>query len=676
MSKLINKILIEWSYRVDDGMIDLENYTHLSILREVLNDMKLPAEVIMEVMGNITESEASEKAGLKHIGGAYYSKTGEKPATHRTSDGKLVKVGGGKVKTNDKPTDKPTETKSSRESIDTIDGDTKKKALNKEEKAPGNESSVINEIGVGIGMSHIDENPNITSEELEEKLFEEMMDTKIGKSNKEKATRNACKASAQSAIREHSRTQQTIKKNDMNPETTKVSHVFGAKQSLDNTVKHLEEAGVTKVNGIDFDPDYKKIILAGGAGKNPTDTMVVMLDNSTKPPKCIINHTSNKTTSDDIQGNSGPDKNADYVMNQADKDLKQGNITKEEHTKITEETTVLRENFVNAQNQIEELINKQFSRMESDINDDSKRKELLNIIKNVSTGEKPAKYWGALSKRYAKKLGIDLKNRKFDEKTGAFDPPLSDEEEVKILSAYQKEMKDFATSEEDVKEPPKWAIQIMARKTMYPPPTDELNELYQYQHQLITDTRKKIDDIKEGYGTRIAAQNVFERLHLDVVQGHNPGGIPVENFEVNMGINRSGRRYDKDGNTWHHTGAGYYKKINPETGKPEGKSEKGTKLGLTDGNKPVIVNQNTISKALGVKPPAKDILNRIRVGEVKSGKGKSGVATIYGTNIDGEEVIIGYQTIRPKQGAGSKHQDTISFHNDFQRRLVEASEEL
>ena len=143
-----------------------------------------------------------------------------------------------------------------------------------------------------------------------------------------------------------------------------------------------------------------------------------------------------------------------------------------------------------------------------------------------------------------------------------------------------------------------------------------------------------------------------------------------------MGINRSGRRYDKDGNTWHHTGAGYYKKINPETGKPEGKSEKGTKLGLTDGNKPVIVNQNTISKALGVKPPAKDILNRIRVGEVKSGKGKSGVATIYGTNIDGEEVIIGYQTIRPKQGAGSKHQDTISFHNDFQRRLVEASEEL
>ena len=33
MSKLINKILIEWSYRVDDGMINTESYTHLGILR-------------------------------------------------------------------------------------------------------------------------------------------------------------------------------------------------------------------------------------------------------------------------------------------------------------------------------------------------------------------------------------------------------------------------------------------------------------------------------------------------------------------------------------------------------------------------------------------------------------------------------------------------------------------
>ena len=57
MNSLIKKILIEWSYRLDDGMIDLENNTHLSILREVLSDMKLPTKVILEVMSNITEKE-------------------------------------------------------------------------------------------------------------------------------------------------------------------------------------------------------------------------------------------------------------------------------------------------------------------------------------------------------------------------------------------------------------------------------------------------------------------------------------------------------------------------------------------------------------------------------------------------------------------------------------------
>ncbi len=57
MNNLIKKILVEWSYRLDDGIIDLENYTHLSILREVLSDMEISSEVIIEVMSNITEKE-------------------------------------------------------------------------------------------------------------------------------------------------------------------------------------------------------------------------------------------------------------------------------------------------------------------------------------------------------------------------------------------------------------------------------------------------------------------------------------------------------------------------------------------------------------------------------------------------------------------------------------------
>jgi hypothetical protein len=110
MNDLIKKILIEWSFRLDDGMINLHNPKHMIVLSEVLKDMKLPTKVILEVMSNMTESEASEK-GLKHLGGGYYSKTGKKPATHQTKDGKLVKVDGGETTSTGNVFSKPTDTK-------------------------------------------------------------------------------------------------------------------------------------------------------------------------------------------------------------------------------------------------------------------------------------------------------------------------------------------------------------------------------------------------------------------------------------------------------------------------------------------------------------------------------------------------------------------------------------
>ena len=54
---MIKKILTEWSYRLDDGIINLNNPKHLLILSEVLKDMDLPTKVVMEVMSNLTEKD-------------------------------------------------------------------------------------------------------------------------------------------------------------------------------------------------------------------------------------------------------------------------------------------------------------------------------------------------------------------------------------------------------------------------------------------------------------------------------------------------------------------------------------------------------------------------------------------------------------------------------------------
>ena len=125
MNNLIKKILVEWSFRLDDGMINLHNPKHMLILSEVLKDMKLPTKAILEVMGNLTEKEKvkplsdKDKQKMRDMGliwkGKGYGKEGEKGILYKNVDGKLVKSGDGKTqktkpKVNVFPTDKPADT--------------------------------------------------------------------------------------------------------------------------------------------------------------------------------------------------------------------------------------------------------------------------------------------------------------------------------------------------------------------------------------------------------------------------------------------------------------------------------------------------------------------------------------------------------------------------------------
>ena len=125
---MIKKILTEWSYRLDDGIINLNNPKHMLILSEVLKDMKLPTKVILEVMSNLTEKKKStplsqkDKDKMKKMGliwkGKGYGKEGEKGILYKNVDGKLVKSGDSKKQKIDpkvnvftkQKTDKPTDT--------------------------------------------------------------------------------------------------------------------------------------------------------------------------------------------------------------------------------------------------------------------------------------------------------------------------------------------------------------------------------------------------------------------------------------------------------------------------------------------------------------------------------------------------------------------------------------
>ena len=56
----LNKIANEWSYRV--GVIDIKNKKHIYHLNNILNEQKVPYDVIDEVINSLTEVKLTKKA--------------------------------------------------------------------------------------------------------------------------------------------------------------------------------------------------------------------------------------------------------------------------------------------------------------------------------------------------------------------------------------------------------------------------------------------------------------------------------------------------------------------------------------------------------------------------------------------------------------------------------------
>ena len=103
ISEIIDKILVEWAYRVHDGQPDTKNPMHILQLKESMEAMKLPKRFIFEFIQNIlsekkevpdeVKKKAKEKGLIwKRVG---YGKKGQEGITHKVDyeKGKLVPVG-------------------------------------------------------------------------------------------------------------------------------------------------------------------------------------------------------------------------------------------------------------------------------------------------------------------------------------------------------------------------------------------------------------------------------------------------------------------------------------------------------------------------------------------------------------------------------------------------------
>jgi len=573
--------------------------------------------------------------------------------------------------------------------VGVVDEVIKKEALEERKSAPGNKGSVINEICVGVGLYELLVNPNISDDDLISNITEFVKSSKIYKSNKKSSNDEAIKSAANASKIEYIRVLKLIAEKGINSEAAIVSHIWGAQESLSNTVSKLKEMGVNTVNDIDIE-EYEEIIMAGGAGENPTDTMILVTDND---GNAHILHTSNKMTSADIQANSGPVKNIENIQKTL-LEMEDLNISAEDLENISKKHI---DELKNKNDEIKKVAIERVSEAREDI------RGFIDGLKNASSNEGDEKYWNLAVERFSGvnkngELTTNVRKRleKFSQKDENGEikeeykefikrvenrEKLTDKDEEKIANMFLDSM------EYTPKEGESATVYSLnndniagANRVLYTEDDEiKLRELYGEQLDIQNNYRETLNNITDGAGDLAFSKLFWDRLHLDISSGHNPGGIPNENFSTIMGVDKSDLRISSDGQHYIKKGNSLFK-LDLETGELEetpAQLSKEEKKEIKTSDNSIVINREILAAALqsgvGVEI-GEDYWKNIKVEYLQQGKGNTGSALLYYEYLDveGEQqrLNIGSQDVRPKGGQGTKQQDTIKYHRDFQTRLA------
>ena len=549
------------------------------------------------------------------------------------------------------------------ESIDGIDGKNKDNTLSGEEKVPGTEASAVAEIGVGDAMGCLSENNNDMSL-AEECLESKLSKTKLGKKHgtgpsKEKFRRGMLLG----AKRENQKVKEINEK--LGWENSQTSHVGGSKGSLDSTIQHLKDKNISKVNGKPLE-DYERIILEGGGGENPTDTMVVIVNEESG--EAMVYHTSNKMSSADQISNGSPAKEVRAVV-------ESGEFDNDEQQQQAEELgRIAQSNIGKHRGDQKKYIQQQQDKMIEDSQDSEISRKAVDRLKGVdnpiSTAADSAKYWKLLMKHknvksYMKDNGLDSDNLTPDQEIAIYqfyvqemknissmdNPPVDrkgggiGDPDIQILTRLYGEGQEQITTGKSPREP---IFSDSTMKSFYDKQTEEMNTL-----------REKMNNIKDGAGNKAFTRRMISRLHLNVAEGHDPGDIPNEMFELIAGeYAYKDLKQDKDGNLYQKGKGGFYKI--DEDGKPIGDAVSQDELNEYDCA--VVADTENMQHCLGYKEGEKVEDNfGITMGEYEGTK-----AILY--DRDGNQIAV--QTARSKSGPGGAMNDSIAFNKSFQQCLA------
>lgn len=414
--------------------------------------------------------------------------------------------------------------------------------------APGNAGSMLSEIMSGEGFYHLNENPNLTDEELTEKIYNQVSETELGKQNSgsKVATSksrtipegmnvdlwNKCKSISSSAKTKFNENQKSISKLQSEgkiSEPVKVRNFYGHEISIKKQVELIEslpgpfytKEGIEVPNQVLVD-----LIKQSGGGENPSDTSTISID---KIGRALVTFHSDKLSTADIQANSTPNMEYEQAKEIVEKSTL-SNIDKSDATQTIEEGQRKLEEKEQqlksaANGPAKQMSNSNISQILSDIKSDkgidSKAKVSSHLTKSIISRGKPhpsiVKY--------------------LPEKDGSYT-------EEELLKAFYEYMGD----EDKESEPTESQLKLLyrsAKQNGYDI-SSNLGRIREESLEVQRDTHKKLNEksiiLPNGkqipLGDYIEGQNLIEKLHLNVMDGEkNEKGVGKYPglFNLNMG---------------------------------------------------------------------------------------------------------------------------------------------
>jgi hypothetical protein len=670
MSFNLNSLWLDWRAKVPDGTPNPSNAYHLVLLKELCLSKGIDREIIDNVMlvlekdGGGLDDKEKEKAKAKGLVSKGYGNWGPEDGdtTHKNVDGKLTPIGDDEEEEEDKPEpmkidanpfDKEDEedkeggeekpkgivTGNPSDGDNQVKSDMFKHGYKKFEKAtgtkpaPGGAGSAFNEIVSGEGVHLLEENPNMSDEELARKMYELTEDTALGKEQaqtpgtgkapegiKNKKLWSKCVVSARSAKKKYDRTQRRIErlqKDDKFGEPQKTSTFYGAKSSITAQVEMVKNANTILLpNGqVVTEQDAVAFIEAGGGGINPSDTATFVEDND---GNLLIQFHSDKTTTNDIQDNSTLSQEGENYKKTID-NLNLSENEKEESKKIIDDysnqITEIEENYQReavpvAQNLLQLPMDKQM--------------EVLNKNPQTVQNNIEKSLFGA-----NKKPPINSKFEKYMEVD-------KNPEELTLEEKYQIVIRYVADDNKLTDEITKVINKVgLAYEEKYPD-TEGVNvkrNLSQQREKVVNMQRErinKLNEVKSGLGTRMEAEEASRAFHLTMMdyppkkyEEGNPNSMIGSALDVNMGGN--------------------------------------------------IVNGDVLRGCIGVKN-SKDFTDNFELKETDDLTYDKETGTVvtgkkvytYIVDKDGNKTEIGYKSYRSKNGAAGKTDNTMTYSTDMQ----------